>query len=228
MGWSRLRACGLFLLVVAVAAPPLGAAQSSSASSSKHGKSTQTRNRFELDPGSVNGGIYRNRGLGLVCTIPAGWVLRTQELNTQDSETSSQGDTENNREGKVLLAAFARPPEAKGAEVNSSILIAAESLTVYPGVKEPEQYFEPLDEVAKAQGFVMDEEPYDFTIGTKALVRADFHKDVGSRVMHQSSLVMLTHGYAVSMTFIGGSSGEVEELIGGLDFSSGGSRSVKK
>jgi hypothetical protein len=36
--------------------------------------------------------------------------------------------------------------------------------------------------------------------------------------MRQSTLVMLTHGYAVSFTFIGGTEDEVEELIGGLSF----------
>jgi hypothetical protein len=75
-------------------------------------------------------------------------------------------------------------------------------------------------EVAKAQGFTMDEDPYDIAVGTKTLVRGDFHKDVGSRVMHQSTMAMLAHGYAVSITVIGGTDDEVEDLIDGLSFSS--------
>jgi len=35
-----------------------------------------------------------------------------------------------------------------------------------------------------------------------------FHKDVGSRVMWQSTLAMLAHGYAVSITLIGGTEDE--------------------
>jgi hypothetical protein len=36
--------------------------------------------------------------------------------------------------------------------------------------------------------------------------------------MRQSTLVMLSRGYVVSFTFIGGTEDEVEELIGGLSF----------
>lgn len=119
---------------------------------------------------------------------------------------------------KVLLAAFSRPPEAKGEEVNSSVLIIAESAAAYPGLTDPAQYFGPLTEVAKAQGFSADEDPYEIAVGSKVLVRDDFHKDVGSRVMRQSTLAMLSHGYAVSFTVIGGTEDEVEELIDALDF----------
>jgi len=117
-----------------------------------------------------------------------------------------------------LLAAFSRPPEAKGEDVNASILIAAESAATYPGLKEAAQYFGPLLEVTKAQGLTMDEDPYDVAVGTTTLVRGDFHKDVGSRVMRQSTLVMLSHGYALSITLIGGTDDEVEDLVDGLSF----------
>jgi hypothetical protein len=119
----------------------------------------------------------------------------------------------------VLLAAFSRPPEAKGEDVNASILIVAESAAAYPGLKEAAQYFGPLIEVAKAQGFTMEEDPYDIAIGGKTLVRGDFHKDIGSRVMRQSTLAMLAHGYAISITVIGGTDDEVEDLVDGLSFS---------
>ena len=128
---------------------------------------------------------------------------------------------EQNAGGRVLLAAFSRPPEARGEEVNSSIVIAAEPTATYPGLKEAGQYFEPLTEVAKAQGFTVDEEPYEIAIGTKTLVRSDFHKDVGTRVMRQSTLAMLIRGYAVSITVIAGTDEEVEELIDGLSFATG-------
>ncbi len=111
--------------------------------------------------------------------------------------------------------------EARAGEVNASILIAAESASAYPGLKEAAQYFGPVGEVAKAQGFEVVEEPYEFVMGTKTVVRGDFKKDVGSRVMRQSTLVVLARGYAVSFTFIGGSEDEVEELVQGLSFGAG-------
>lgn len=164
----------------------------------------------------MNDGTYRNLSFGFNCKLPQGWVLRTEEMNEGDDEQpepSAAGKT-----GRVLLAAFSRPPAARGEDVNSSILIAAESAAGYPGLKEAAQYFGPVTEIAKAQGFAVAEEPYEFAIGAKTLVRGDFQKDVGSRVMRQSTLVMLVRGYAVSFTFIGGTEDEVEELIAGLSF----------
>ena len=147
-------------------------------------------------------------------------MLRTDEMNARDDgkESADPGQSASSRGAKVLLAAFSRPPEARAEDVNSSILIAAEPMAAYPGLKDAAQSFGPLGEVAKAQGFTEDEEPYEIAVGTKTLARADFHKDVGSRVMHQSTLALLSHGYAVSITLIAGTEDDVEELIDGLTF----------
>jgi len=165
--------------------------------------------------------VYRNKSLGLACKIPAAWVLRTDEMNARDAApdgANSASPAKTDSGGRVLLAAFSRPPEARAEDVNSSIVIAAESVATYPGLKDAAQYFGPLSEVAKAQGFTVVEEPYEFEVGTKTLPREDFQKNVGSRVMRQSTLALLAHGWAVSITFIGGTENEAEELIGGLSF----------
>jgi hypothetical protein len=91
----------------------------------------------------------------------------------------------------------------------------------YPGLKEAAQYFGPVSEVAKARGLELIEDPYELEIGTKTVVRGDFQRDVGTRVMRQSTLVILGHGYLVSLTFIGGTEDEVEELVQGLGFGAG-------
>jgi len=177
-----------------------------------------------MDAGSVVNGVYSNKELGLTYKIPAGWVLRTDEMNARDeaerknSESSPQGTQRGTGESRVLLAAFSRPPEATGEDVNASVVIAAESVEAYPGLKEAAQYFGPLTEVATAQGFTVDEEPYEAEVGGKKLVQGDFHKDVGTRVMRQSTLAWLARGYAVSITVIGGSEDEVEGLIEGVMF----------
>ena len=200
---------------------------SSSSSSGKHVKRLAA-NESSLEPGAVSNGAYRNKSLALTCKIPGGWVLRTEEMNAHEEDDGSnaktspqgaQGSTEDGPGGRVLLAAFSRPPEARGEDINSSILIAAESVSAYPGLKDAAQYFGPLTEVAKAQGFGADEEPYEFAIGTKKVVRGDFHKDVGSRVMRQTTLALLAPGYAVSITVIGGTEDEVEDLVDGVSFS---------
>lgn len=207
------------VLILAAAQPE---AQVSSSSRHHADKSVA---ETSLDPGSVSTGAYRNKSLGLTCKIPEGWVLRTDEMNPNGNDSkdavvkSSPSDPRASSSGaKVLLAVFSRPPEAKGEEVNSSILIAAEPAADYPGLTDPVQYFGPLTEVAQAQGFTAEEDPYEVAIGPQKLVRADFHKDVGTRVMWQSTLAMLSHGYAVSITVIAGTTDDVEQLMNGLDF----------
>lgn len=174
------------------------------------------------DAGSVVNGVYRNSSFGFTCKIPPAWVLRTDEMNSPNDEATTHAKSATNTDtahaGRVLLAAFSRPPQARGEDVNSSILIAAESVAAYPGLKDAAQYFGPVTEVAKAQGFEIDGEPYEFAVGAKTVVRADFEKNVGTRVMRQSTLVILSRGHALSFTFIGGAEDEVEELIGGLSF----------
>jgi hypothetical protein len=206
--------------------PLRGRAQSPSSSISSSPKVVKkpAATNSALDGGNVNGGVYRNKTLGLSCKIPSAWVLRTEEMNARDTAedgSDSASPSKAASSGRVLLAAFSRPPEARAEDVNSSIVIAAESVATYPGMKEAAQYFGPLREVATAQGFTPVEEPYDFAVGTRTLPRGDFQKDVGSRIMRQSTLVLLARGWAVSITFIGGTENEVEELIAGLSFAVG-------
>ena len=145
--------------------------------------------------------------------------MRTDEMNRQeDEDKEADAGKKSTDAGRVLLAAFSRPPQARAEDVNASIVIAAESAATYPGLKDAAQYFGPVTEVAKGQGFEVDEEPYEFAVGTKTVVRGDFKKDVGTRVMRQSTLVLLDRGYAVSFTFIGGTEDQVEELVQGLSF----------
>ena len=196
---------------------------SSNALSAQHAQKGAPPAAASGDAGSVVRAVYRNPSFGFSCKIPPAWVLRTDEMNAQNDEATTHAaksatNTDTAHAGRVLLAAFSRPPEARGEDVNSSILIAAESVAAYPGLKDAAQYFGPVSEVAKAQGFEIDGEPYEFAVGTKTVVRADFEKNVGTRVMRQSTLVILVRGSAVSFTFIGGTEDEVEELISGLSF----------
>jgi hypothetical protein len=246
-----------FVSVVAVAVSARSSAQSSSAKNSRPPVPAGAASGIE--PGVVVNDVYRNKSVGLTCKIPAGWVLRTEEMNSSgessqnpcgenapfsqnqgDPSTSSragaghstqesssqerssvQGAQSRTEESRVLLAAFSRPPEERGEDVNASIVIAAESVASYPGMTDAAQYFAPVTEVAQSQGFTVDEEPYEFAIGAKKVVRGDFHKDVGTRVMRQSTLAFLARGYAVSITVIGGTEDEVEDLIDGVAFAAG-------
>jgi len=231
---SRLHLVVLTFLAVASLPLPLHSqppapAQSnppgSSSSSSPHTQKPAPAAAAQVSAGSISNGNYRNTELGFSCRIPPGWVLRTEEMNAPPDH--DEGDEPKSEAGKaaapvkagrVLLAAFARPPQARGQDVNASILIAAESAAAYPGLKDAAQYFQPVAEVANAQGLSLDDDPYEFAIGNRKVVRGDFQKDVGTQVMRQSTLVVLARGYALSFTFIGGTEDEVEDLVQGLSF----------
>jgi hypothetical protein len=214
-----ISAIGVILMSLSLSVSGQSSGNSSS-SDKKRTKSPPSSDKPTLDPGSIANGIYRNKTLGFSCKIPAGWVLRTEEMNTSEEQTAGTNTPGKGAatDARVLLAAFSRPPEARGEDVNASILVAAEAQSAYPGLKDAAQYLGPIAEVAKAQGFSVEEEPYEVAVGAKNLAREDFHKDVGSRVMRQSTLAMLEHGYAVSITVIGGTEDQVEELIDGMDF----------
>src|ERR1017187_7628072 len=185
-----------FSLAIPVAKPALLAqppAQSSSSSSpsSKQVRKPTSGSDSALDSGTVSNGLYRNPAFGFTCKIPAAWVLRTEEMNAREGEdtpptkadgaapgrTAEGGCPHTGGCGRVLLAAFSRPPEARAEDVNASILIAAESTAAYPGLKDAAQYFGPVSEVAKAQGFEVVEEPYEFSVGAKTMVRGDFRSE---------------------------------------------------
>jgi len=214
----------LVLLVPQIQAQPGQSASSASSSSVPQGRKSPPAAASRLDAGSVTQGIYRNPTFGFSCKTPAGWVLRTEEMNAAPEAgdvAGAKSKTNVGSTGRVLLAAFSRPPEAHGEDVNSSILIAAESAATYPGLKEAAQYLGPVNEIAKAQGFEVVNQPYEFVVGAKTVVREDFQKDIASRVMLQSTLVVLARGYALSFTFIGGTEDEIEESIEGLSFAAG-------
>lgn len=126
-----------------------------------------------------------------------------------------------------MLAVFERPPQAAGETVNSAVVVAAEPVETYPGLKQAEDYLQPLNELMTAKGMKAEGEATEVMIGPQRLVRMDFSKAIsGKVVMHQSTLVMLKKGQVISFTFIGESGDEVDRLMEGLAFPA--SKSQKK
>jgi hypothetical protein len=182
-------------------------AQDKPTSSSKPSAHTKSS---VLDSGAISNGIYRNPGFGIRYKIPYSWVDRTADMQDESAAASK---------ARVLLAAFERPPEAAGGTVNSAVVIAAEPLPI--GIKTAAEYFESLSALATGKGFEVKEGPGEFSVGATKLVRGDFSKARGTLTMYQTSLVTLEKGYAVSLTFIGGSEDEVNELIEKLSIVAG-------
>ena len=158
-------------------------------------------------PGGVADGVYRNPSFGFSYKLAYGWVDRTADMQDESPEASKS---------RVLLAVFERPPQASGDTVNSAVVVAAEPIAA--GTKTAAGYLESLSALTTGKGFEVKEGPSELSVGTAKLVRGDFSKARGTLTMYQTSLVMMEKGYAVSFTFIGGSEGEVNELIERLSF----------
>ena len=161
---------------------------------------------------------------GFTYKIPFGWVDRTDDMQPDlDPGKQESGQVRDARGGgandpATLLAIFERPPAAPGDSINSAVVMVAESLSGYHGIKTAAEYFGPITELAEQREFKVENEPYAFSIGSRQLVRGDFSKQRGKLTMWQSSLVMIETGYIVSFTFVGGSEDEVQDLIGNLSF----------
>jgi hypothetical protein len=153
-----------------------------------------------------------------------------QGSSAAGSENPAQRDSQaagaRESSGRTLLAAFERPPEAQGTELNSAVIIAIESRTAYPQLKTAADYFGPLAEVAEQRGLKMDNVPYSFAISGKQVTRADFGGG-GKSAVRQTSLVLLDKGYILSFTFLSSSEEDIDMLIESLRFTSG-SRKVTK
>jgi hypothetical protein len=164
--------------------------------------------------GAIGDGSYHNSSFGFSYKLPYGWVDRTRQMQ-DDSPNATNG---NAAKSLLLLAIFERPPEATADAVNSAVVIAAEPLSRYPGLKTAAEYFGPLTEVAASKGLQPVEAPQVFSIGATQLVRGDFSKSRGAATVYQTSLVLLEKGYDLSFTFIGESEDSVNELIEKLSF----------
>jgi hypothetical protein len=180
--------------------------------------------------------VLRCPKFGFTYKVIFGWVDRTADMQQDESlpDQSANAETENatssgsdqpkpasSASSETLLAVFERPPAAPGETINSAVVIAAEPLANYHGIKSAADYLNPISELAEQRGFKGANQPYASSVGTKQLARADFSKDRGKLTMWQSSLVMIEKGYIVSFTFVGGSQDEIDELIGKLSFAVG-------
>lgn len=189
----------------------LSAQQPSTGSSSS--KNAKPEQHVKREPASdLAQKIYRDATYGFTYRVPYGWVDRTHEM---------QGDESDAAKGKVLLAAFERPPEAAGETVNSAVVIAQEPASSYPGLKTAADYVGPVTELATSKGFKSAADPSVLSVDGKELVRCDFTRDLGKVMMRQSTLILVQKQSIVSFTFIGGSEDEVEELVEGLSFGGG-------
>ncbi len=168
--------------------------------------------------GPISNDLLKCPRFGFTYKSPFGWVDRTDEMQEGPESANSESGKSESAKSETLLAIFERPPAAPGDTINSAVVIASESLANYHGIKTASDYFGPIIELAEQRGFKVVNEPYEFTIGPRQLVRGDFNKPRGKLNMWQSSLVMIDKGLIVSFTFIAGSEDELDELIERLRF----------
>jgi hypothetical protein len=188
--------------------PPAG-----ESSSKHHSKPPKPATSSAFDPGSITDGVYNNPYFGFTYKLPYGWVDRTSAM--QDDSPDAVKDPV---KSVVLLATFEQPPEAPREAINSGVVIAAESVSSYPGLKTAVDYFGILTQLTTDKGFKVMNEPLEISVGTRALIRGDFSKEMGKNTIHQTALVFLEKSYVVSFTLIGSSEDEVNGLIEDLNF----------
>jgi len=218
-----MRRAELLPLILVFATVPLSLGQESPKTKSP------TKHAALQTCGQVAAGVLKCPGFGFSYKTTFGWVDRTDEMQSEGetetpeaekSESGAAGTPQGTKSG-ILLAVFERPPAAPGDTINSAVVIVAESLADYHGIKTAADYFGPITELAEQRGFKVENAPHAVSVGKKQLIRGDFSKERGKLTMWQSSLVMIEKGYIVSFTFVGGSEEEVEGLVQNLSFGAG-------
>lgn len=203
--WLMSEVWRAVVVLVGLSLSCTAAAQSKSAS----GQSSQTAAQTSKPSAGNDPQLYRNTTFGFRYLVPYGWVDRTKEMQ----EENEAGKAE------VLLAVFGRPPEASGDSINSAVVIASETLASYPGLKTADDYLGPLTELATSKGFKAAGEAYALEVESRQLLRADFVKAMGDKlIMRQCTLVLLAKGHILSFTFIAGSEDELDDVMDGLHF----------
>ncbi|MFY9842462.1 MAG: hypothetical protein WA718_08915 [Terriglobales bacterium] len=178
-----------------------------------------TQSKTPLAKPAQDSQVYRNANFAFRYQIPYGWVNRTAAMRGEEIREENAAD-----KAEVWLAVFEHPPEATADTINSAVVIASESAASYPGLKNAEDYIGPLTELAIANGFKPEGEPYALEVESRQMLRADFIKPLevkqGSAklTMRQCTLVLLAKGKIVSFTFIAGSEDELDDLMDGLHF----------
>src|SRR5438445_3662444 len=187
-------------------------------------KSKAAPNASPQSCGRLTDNVLKCPRFGFTYKVPFGWVDRTDGMQPDaDSDKEESGEAAKPESGgtaksETLLAVFERPPGAPGDSINSAVVIAAESLSNYHGIKTAADYFGPITELAEQDGFNLVSEPHEFPVGTRQFVRGDFSQERGKLTMWQSSLVMIEKGYIVSFTFVSSGEDDVQELIRNLSF----------
>jgi hypothetical protein len=199
----------LTCLLPAQQAPPAGG----ESSSRHHPKLPKQPPAPAFDPGSIIDGVYANPYFGFTYRLPFGWVDRSQAM--QDDSAGAAGDA---AKSVLLLAVFEQPPEAPREAINSGVVIAAESVSAYPGLKTAADYFGILAQLTTGKGFKEANDPAEVVVSGRSLIRGDFSKQTGKATLHQTALVFLEKSYVVSFTLIGASEDEVNSLLENLSF----------
>ncbi len=90
-----------------------------------------------------------------------------------DRTDAMQDDSSDATKSVVLMATFEQPPEAPREAINSGVVIAAESVSAYRGLKTAADYFGILTQLTTGKGFKVVNEPAEISVG-RVLIRGRF------------------------------------------------------
>src|ERR1700756_4692664 len=122
------------LLSISLISIQTSAQQSSTGSSSSQTKSSTQHAKPAPSTGNSDEGTYHNPTFGITYRVRYGWVDRTRQMQDENNQPPKT---------QLLPPGLEHPPEATGETVNSAVIIAAESIASYPGLKTAADYMGP-------------------------------------------------------------------------------------
>jgi hypothetical protein len=158
------------------------------------------------DEGAVADDVYSEKFFNLRYVIPQGWTLKTAEMRPGLGQPDK---------AILLLSAFAKQKPASG-EIDSSVTVTAENISLYPDVKTADDYFDSLAELVKGKGFSVLNQPAEIQLAGVTFLRGDFQKQEGDLTTYQATMIAIRKGYILQITAISGNEEQLTPLLNRL------------
>lgn len=177
-----------------------------------------------LDSGTVNDGLYINRGLRFSFKYPKDWVVHGAATNERIRELGKEKIAESGALSRSsvetalqttyqLLTVFRHPVGTPGITFNPAILVIAEQIAHAPGITNGKDYLLNLRAfLMKAGAQVVLTEPMEHRFAGSQFFRDDYAVVNNEVQVAQAYFVTVTKGYALVFVFTGQDQNSVEEM----------------
>jgi len=183
----------------------------------------------EIDFGTIEDSVYRNKYFGLTLTVPDDWNVQSQEARQQLMDQGGKmlaGEDKNlkaavkasEKQTVNLLTAFKHP---MGAPVpyNPNIIAVAERIRHMPGIKTGQDYYFHAKKLIESSPMdvTVREEGVKETLGGREFAVMEVDMGMGKMVVHQKYYTAIMKGYALAFIVSYSTDEELKLLKGILD-----------